>query len=332
MNSENSRKIKLLKMWEILKSQTDEEHPMSTNELIERLSLEGVSVDRKILYSDIELLNENGYEVFTLRERSNLYYVEDRSFFEHEVRILMDAVKSAAFITEKKTEELINKIAVLAGSKRGKLLKESITKFSTVKANNEMIYYSVDPIVQAIKKKRKIGFNYSDYNVNRERKPRMDKENPNEKRWYVVNPVATVIDNGQYYLVCYDDRHGGETANYRIDRMDNVKVLSEPITKNPLLDTSKFKRKQFEMYGGDSKTVVFEADRGLIDVVFDKFGKEVKMRELENGRLHCTVTVQQSPTFISWCCSFGKRLTVISPPSTINEIKKHLSQTAEQYT
>ena len=331
MNSENSRKIKLLKMWEILKSQTDEEHPMSTNELIDRLSLEGISVDRKILYSDIELLNENGYEVLTERGRSNLYYVEDRSFFEHEVRILMDAVKSAAFITEKKTEELINKIAMLAGSKRGKLLKENITKFSVVKANNEMIYYSVDPIVQAIKKKKKIGFNYCDYNVSRERVYRMDKENPSEKRWYVVNPVATVIDNGQYYLVCYDDRHGGKTANYRIDRMENVRMLDEPITKNPTLDTAKFKRKQFEMYGGDVKTVVFEAARSLLDVVMDKFGKEIKIRELDNGRLHCTVEVQQSPTFINWCCSFGNRLTVVSPPSTINEIKAHLKETAEQY-
>lgn len=331
MNSENSRKIKLLKMWEILKSQTDEEHPITTNELIERLRLEGINVDRKILYADIELLNQNGYEVITVRERSNVYYVEDRSFFEHEVRILMDAVKSSAFITEKKTDELINKIAVLAGSKRGKLLKENVTKYSTVKANNESIYYSVDPIVQAIKKKRKIGFNYSDYNIKRERVPRMDKEDPSQKRWYVVNPVATAIDNGQYYLVCYDDRHGGDTANYRIDRMDNVTVLDEPITKNPKLEASKSKVKQFVNYGGDPKTVVFHIDRGLIDLVFDKFGKNVKIRELENGRLHCTVDVQQSPTFIHWCCSFGSRLTVVSPPSTINEIKKLLSETLEQY-
>lgn len=331
MNNENSRKIKLLKMWEILKSQTDEEHPMSTNELIEKLSLEGISVDRKILYSDIELLNQNGYEVITQRERSNVYYVEDRSFFEHEVRILMDAVKSAAFITEKKTEELINKIAVLAGSKRGRLLKENVTKFSTVKANNESIYYSVDPIVQAIKKKKKIGFNYSDYNIKRERVPRMDKNDPTQKRWYVVNPVATVIDNGQYYLSCYDDRHGGDMANYRIDRMDNVTVLDDYITKNPKLDASKSRTKKFVTYMGDPKTVVFHADKSLIDLLFDEFGNNIKMRELENGRLHCTVDVQQSPTFINWCCSFGSRLTVISPPSTINEIKKHLEETAEQY-
>jgi predicted DNA-binding transcriptional regulator YafY len=317
-------------MWEILKSQTDEEHPMSTNELIQKLNEEGIQVDRKILYADIELLNENGYEVLTERARSNLYYVEDRSFYEHEVRILMDAVKSAAFITEKKTDELINKIAMLAGSKRGKLLKENITKFPIVKANNEMIYYSVDPIVQAIKKKRKIGFNYSDYNVKRERVYRMDKENPNQKRWYVVNPVTTFVDNGQYYLTCYDDKHGGSLANYRIDRMDKVKILEQDITPNPDIDIAKYKRQQFSMFGGDVKKVEFEIDKSKIDVVFDKFGNGVKMRE-DNGKIRCAVEVQESPTFISWCCSFDKSLKVLSPPSTIEKIKKHLKLTLEMY-
>lgn len=331
MNKENSRKIKLLKMWEILKTQTDEEHPISTNELIAKLGAEGVEVDRKILYTDIDLLNKNGFEVLTERAKSNRYFVEDRSFNQPEVRILMDAVQSAAFITEKKTEELLDKIAMLAGSKRGKLLKENITKFSTVKGTNESIYYSVDTIVQAIKTGKKIGFFYSDYNEKRQRVYRMDKENATKKRFYVVNPVATVIDNGQYYLVCYDDRHEGDLANYRIDRMDKVVILEEDITPNPKLDEKRFKRKQFEMYGGDSKTVEFEADRSIIDVIFDKFGDDVKIYEKENGRLRCKAEVQQSPTFINWCCSFGTRLTVISPPSTIQLIKAHLDETREQY-
>lgn len=318
-------------MWEILKSQTDEEHPISTNELIEKLALEGISVDRKILYADIKLLNENGYEVLVEPARSNMYYVEDRSFNQPEIRILMDAIKSSAFVTEKKTEELIGKIATLAGSKTGKLLKENVTKFSTVKATNESIYYSVDTIVRAIKKKKKIGFNYSDYDVKRKPVFRMDKDDPTKVRWYEVNPVTTMVDNGQYYLICYDDRHGGQLANYRIDRMDKVVMLDSPITKNPTLEREKYNRKQFEMFGGETKTVVFEANKALIDVIFDKFGNDVKMRLLENGRLHCTVEVQQSPTFISWCCSFGNRLTVKSPPSTIERIKAHLTETAEQY-
>lgn len=331
MSKENSRKIKLLKMWEILKNETDEEHPISTPDLIAKLAEDGIEVDRKILYSDIDLLNKYGYEVITERSKSNKYYVEDRSFNQPEVRILMDAVQASAFVTEKKTEELISKISTLAGSKRGKMLKENITKFSTVKGTNEVIYYSVDTIVQAINRKRKIGFNYSDYNIKRERQYRLDKENPQLKRWYVVNPVATFVDHGQYYLVCYDDKHGGTLANYRIDRMDKVKVLDEHISENKTVDIAKYKRQQFEMYGGDLKRVVFEADKRIIDVIFDKFGSNIKMRELDSGKIHCTVEVQQSPIFINWCCSFGNQLKVISPPSTIQQIKSHLTETLELY-
>lgn len=331
MNSENSRKIKLLKMWEILKTETDEEHPISTNDLIDRLALEGVEVDRKILYTDIELLNKNGYEVMTERKKSNHYYVEDRSFDEAEVRILMDAVQAASFVTEKKTEELLNKIAVLAGSKRGKILKDNITKFSTVKGTNERIYYSVDNIVQAIKKRKKISFNYSEYDVNRKRVYKRDKENPQEIRNYIVNPVTTFVDDDQYYLTCYDDKHEGKLANYRIDRMDNVKILDEKITPNKTIDIAKYKRQQFSMFGGDEKRVEFEAEKSLIDVLFDKFGSNIKMQETKNGKLKCTVVIQESPIFIAWCCSFDTRLKVLSPPSTIEKIKAHLERTREQY-
>ena len=89
---------------------------------------------------------------------------------------------------------------------------------------------------------------------------RCDKEDPQKKRWYVVNPVTTFVDNGQYYLICYDDRHDGKLANYRIDRMDKVKVLDEKITPNKTVDIASYKREQFEMFGGVSKTVKFEAD------------------------------------------------------------------------
>ncbi len=331
MNAENSRKIKLLKMWEILKSETDEDHPISTPDLIARLEAEGISVDRKILYKDIELLNENGYEVLCERGKSNKYYVVDRSFNQPEVRILMDAVQAVSFVTEKKAEELIGKIAVLAGSRRGKLLRENITKYSTVKGTNETIYYSVDTILEAIKKKKKISFMYADYNVKRERVNRRRRDNPDEIKIYIVNPVTTFIDNDQYYLICYDDKHGGKLANYRIDRMDKVKILEEQITPNESVDIAKNMLQQFGMFGGDVKKVEFEADRSTIDGIFDKFGNNIRMSETKDGKLYCTVEVQVSPNFISWCCSFGKKVRVISPPSVIEKIREHIDVLKEIY-
>ena len=333
MGAENSRKIKLLKLWELLKRETDENHPMDTYTIIESLAKEGISVDRKILYSDIDVLNEFGYEVLTEREKRNKYYVIDRSFDLAEVRILMDAVQGAGFVTERKTEELLNKISALAGSKSGEMLKKNIVKFSTVKSINESIYYSVDTIINAIEDKKKIGFYYFDYSIKRTKEFRKEKNNSEIDKWYVVNPVAMVFDNDQYYLICYDDKHKG-LVNYRIDRMDKVKMLECDITKNrdiSDINISSHKRQQFSMYGGKVERVSFYVDKKLIDVVFDKLGDEVKIMETKDGRLKCTCQVQVSPMFIAWCCSFGSRLRVDHPQRVVTLVKEHLKETLNQY-
>ena len=334
MKRENSRKIKLLRLWEILRQETDENHPITTNELIARLKKEGIDVDRKILYTDIDLLNENGYEVLCERGKSNRYYVVDRSFDIPEVRILMDAVQAAGFITEKKTKILIDKIAELAGSRRAEVLKENITEFSTVKSENESIYYSIDTIVSAKEAGKQIGFYYFDYNIKREKSFRPDKKDPNVNKWYVVNPVETVYDNDQYYLICYDDKHKS-LANYRIDRMDRVTELDSPITKIEeidKIDISKHKRQLFEMYGGEVKKVTFVASTSMIDVIFDKFGNLAKMAQNDDGTITCTVEVQTGPMFIAWLCSFDKRIRVVSPQAIVKRVKEHLEQTLEQYS
>lgn len=333
MTSENSRKIKLLKLWELLKSETDENHPMDTVEIISRLAKEGIEVDRKILYTDIETLNNYGYEVLKDRGRRNRYYVMDRGFDVPEVRILMDAVQAAGFVTEKKTEELLHKVAKLAGSKKGEVLKENIAKFSTVKSINESIYYSIDKIISAVEDGCKIGFNYFDYDLRRGKSFRKSKEEPLKDKWYVVNPIATVFDDDQYYLICYDDKHEG-LANYRVDRMDRVQILEEKITPNPdieNIDLAERQRQMFGMFSGEIKTVTFEADRGLIDVIFDKFGNRVEIFRTDKEKIHCKVEVQAGPMFIAWCCSFDSRLRVTTPPSVVKMVKDHLTKTLEQY-
>ena len=239
----------------------------------------------------------------------------------------------AGFVTEKKTEELLHKVAKLAGSKKGEVLKENIAKFSTVKSINESIYYSIDKIISAVEDGCKIGFNYFDYDLRRGKSFRKSKEEPLKDKWYVVNPVATVFDDDQYYLICYDDKHEG-LANYRVDRMDRVQILDEKITPNPdieNIDLAERQRQMFGMFSGEIKTVTFEADRGLIDVIFDKFGNGVEIFRTDKEKIHCKVEVQAGPMFIAWCCSFDNRLRVTTPPSVVKMVKDHLTKTLEQY-
>lgn len=132
MGKTNFSKIKLLKIWEILKQESDEDRPLTTSMIIERLADHGISCDRRTLYADINELIKNGYDIkYRHGQHSNLYYIEKRAFDIPELRILMDAVQAANFITEQKSAELIDKIAALGGSNQAKLLKSNIVEFNT---------------------------------------------------------------------------------------------------------------------------------------------------------------------------------------------------------
>lgn len=326
MKTEKNTSIKLIKLWELLRQETDENHPMGTQTIIKRLDEMGIKCDRRTLYTDIEALNEHGYEIFCVRRSSNEYYVMDREFDVTELRILVDAVEASNFITKKKTSEFVDKIANLAGSRKAEVLKRNIVSFNSAKSTNEHIYYIVNEIADAIDEKKKIEFSYFDYNENHERVYRK-----NDKR-YLVNPYATILSDDKYYLACYDDKHGN-MAYYRVDRMERVKMTDEPISPSQKLnnfDITKIKTQVFDMFVGETKTVKIKISKRLIDVAFDKFGI-VKMIPCDDDKVSFSVAVQVSPMFISWACSFGKDLEIVSPPTVVNEIKEHIKTLSELY-
>lgn len=327
MAKTNFTKIKLLKLWEILSQDSDEDHPLSTSQIIEKLKSQGVECDRKTLYEDIRTLNEYGYEVLCEKgQRSNRYCVVDRSFNVPELHILMDAVQAAGFITEKKTAELIDKIASLGGSHRAELLKTNLVQFNTTKHSNENIYYNVYEIGEAILSGKKLSFLYFDYDEKGERVFRK------EGCRYIVNPVATVFSNDNYYLLCYHDKHDN-AASYRVDRMTEVKAEAENINKAKRpknLDVSAHRKQAFSMYAGETVRVRLQAEKSLIDVLMDKFGERLHLISYGDS-VQFETDVQISPIFFGWCLSFGKKLKIVSPNSLREQLHNYMQEIATEY-
>ena len=328
MGKENFSKIKLLKIWEILKQDSDENNPLTTNQIIDKLAASGIVCDRRTLYQDIAALNSYGYEVECRKgQHSNGYYVLDRNFDVPELRILIDAVQAASFISPKKTEELTDKIAALGGSYRADILKKNIVEFNTTKHSNEHIYYTVNTIEDAILAEKKIAFQYFDLNERHERVFRKNGEK------YKANPVAMVFSNDNYYLMCYHDNHDNITT-YRIDRMLNAEMLSDEINtkvRSKALSISKHRKQVFSMFGGEIQTVRFEADRDMLDVIFDKFGEDMSITSLGTDKISFSAEVQISPMFFGWCCSFGERIRIISPNSVQKDLSDYILMLAFQY-
>lgn len=318
MAQDNCQKIKLLKLYELLRQETDEQHPMTTMTIIDRLNKIGISCERRTLAKDMAILNEQGYEVmFRWVGKEKGYYIEDRSFSVPELKILIDAVQAASFITDKKTSELIEKIADLGGGHRADILKSNMVCFNTRKHSNESIYYNVGFLEDAIQQQKKIIFCYFDLNEHGEKVYRR------EGHHYVVEPIGLVFNEDNYYLMVYSARHNG-TANYRVDRMDKVEVIDESVSEKALElrnTVDSFTEQAFKMYGGQPVDVTLQFDHKLIGVVYDKFGEDTKMIRLNENTCVATVKIQISPTFWGWLFQFGNQMQITSPNEIIEEYK-----------
>jgi len=323
----NDKKLIPLKIWEILYHETDEDHPMGTETLRAKLKECGFECGRRVVYEDIDMLNAHGYEIKCIRKISNEYYVVDRAFDIAELKILMDAVQAASFITAKKTNQFVGKIAQLAGDRKAEVLKKNTVEFHSPKSDNERIYYSVDAIGSAIEQNKQISFTYFDYDINHERAYRK-----NGKR-YIVNPLSTVFSNDNYYLMCTDDKHPG-IGHYRIDRMDDVRISEQNATikdKAMSINLSRHKRQLFGMFNGEDAQVKFSVHKSLIDHIYDKFGKDVCLVQGKDDMVVFTADVQVSQPFLGWCCSFGELLKVVSPSSVVAQVKNFLESMYIQY-
>ena len=323
MARENYRKVKLLKLLELLRKRTDEQHPMTTSEICAAMDELGIPCDRRIIKQDVDNLNDLGYEVMvTMVGHEKAYYVEDRSFSLPELKILIDAVHASSFITEKKSEELIEKLAALAGEHRAEVLKRNMVCFNTRKHSNEKILYTIDTLEEAILTQKKIIFLYFDLDENGQRVYRRGGHH------YVVEPVALVFNEDNYYLTSYSSRHDS-TSNYRVERMDAVEIIDEPCGEKAVAlrdEVAAYTEQAFKMFGGQLEDVALEFDRVLIGVVYDKFGESVKMIPSGENRCIATVKVRISPVFWGWLFQFAGQMDIISPAKLKEEYRERAAK------
>lgn len=322
MAEENYQKIKLLKIMEILRQETDEEHPMTKVELASRLVAMNISCSPRSLIRDIKLLNEQEYEIMErLMGHEKGYFVCDRSFSVPELKILIDAVQAASFVTEKKTGELVDKIAALGGSHRAGILKGNLVKFNTRKHRNETVYYTVGFIEDAIQRNKKIIFRYFDLDENGQKVYRRDGHH------YVVEPVALVFNEDNYYLIVYSEKHDG-TANYRVDRIDSVEIIDDPISdkaRSLRRKVARYTEEAFKMFNGQPETITLRFTDKLIGPVLDKFGEVTKMTRVDDHTIEATVQVRIAPTFWGWLFQFGTDMDIVEPEPLKEEYIKRTS-------
>ena len=329
MAAGDNQKLKMLYLVDILSQETDDSHALSLQEITDRLEKRGVNADRKTLYSDFDELEKYGLEIMREKDgRTTCYHLGARTFELPELKLLVDAVQSSKFITEKKSHQLIKKLESLVSIHEAKHLHRQVLITGRIKAMNESIYYNVDMLHEAINSDRQIRFQYYQWNINKKQELRHNGD------FYQVSPWCLMWDDENYYLVGFDSREQ-KIKHYRVDKITKLSIENNPREGKQQFkefDAAKYTRSLFGMYGGEPQAVRLECRNDMIGPLIDRFGKEnINIVSLNDEHFICDVEVIPSSHFIGWIISLGDGVKITGPEKVVEKLKNEVLRLSKDY-
>ena len=307
-------KRRIFVLLRLLYEQTDEDHQMTSDEIVEYLKEQKVPANKKTLKGDIDLMTEAGLDIVTVSSKPNRYFWGSRHFEVPELKLLIDAVSSSRFITQKKSEQLVRKLSGLVSVNQKSELKRHLYATNRVKTSNEAIYYTVDTINQAITQKRRISFQYTEYDGEKNMVLRNDGE------VYELSPYALFWNEDYYYVVGYSEKHENVSV-FRVDRLHKPEIAEAAAAPKPEgFNLDDYSKQIFEMYDGENVKVQIKCKNELMKYVIDRFGEDVKTRPLSDDEFTAEIEVALSPNFYAWVFRFGGNIKILAPEKAVDEI------------
>ena len=322
------QKLKLYYLAQIMTQKTDDDHGLTMPEIQRLLEGYGVSADRKSLYDDLESLRTLGIDVNGEKDgRNYTYRVCKKQFDIAELKLLVDAIQSSKFITERKSNELIKKLTGFASEYEASQLKRQVVINGRVKTMNESIYYVVDDLHRAIAENKQIEFDYMSWNLKKE----MEKRR-NEK--YKVSPWALSWGDENYYMIAYDEKDR-KIKHYRVDKMKSIRIVDKRRDGRDMFeefDLASYTKMSFGMYGGKKTNVKIAFENDKVGIFLDRFGKEIIIHEgPEKGWSHVNVDVAVSTQFFGWIFGIGDGVKIVGPDNVVDEYKEKIGAMQRTY-
>ncbi len=321
MPKQEGQKSKLLALLHIFEQQTDENHLLNVPQLVQLLEQQGILCERKSVYSDIEALNNLGYDIQLRRGRNGGYWMASRTFDLAELKLLVDAVQSSRVISKSTSDKLISKLEGLTSRYEGGQLQRQVYVDGRPKSTVRTLPYTVDALFSAINSGRMVQFRYK------------KKGHPDLR---TISPWQMAWENGCYYLIAYqDEKQPFGIRHYRVDRMAGVKVLDEPRRGKEQfadLDLPTYLKKHFNMYGGPEHQVTLRCTADLEQAMRERFGSTPIFLTEESGEhFHFDVPICVSDQFYGWVCGFGGKVEVTAPADVRNDLREMTQRISEAH-
>ncbi len=329
------QKQKLLYIQKILLEKTDENHGLSVNEIISELASYGINAERKSIYDDLRILETYGLDICSEKTKTVKYYIGSRDFQISELKLLVDAIQSSKFITERKSLELIKKVEALSSENEARQLQKQVIVSNRVKTDNETIYYNVDRLHDAIGKDRAVEFYYNRWELNLGNREKLKLKRRRGGERYAVSPWALCWDDENYYLIAFDENHK-QIRHYRVDKMEKIELCDRKrsgIDEMSEIDLAEYSRSTFGMFAGENAEVTFSVDNSLVGVIADRFGKNIFITNDEDNENHfiAKVSVNVSEQFFGWVFALGDKIKIISPEDVVERFKEHSTKVSNLY-
>ena len=324
----SNQKLKILYLLKILLENTDDEHDITMQQIMDYLEGYDVTAERKSLYDDIEKLREFGYDiVMTQYGRTFHYKMASRTFELAELKLLVDSVQSAKFLSEKKSAALIRKIESLASRHEASKLHRQVYVSGRVKSMNESIIYNVDAIHGAIGAGRVISFKYFNWNLKKQQVLRRDGQR------YEVSPWALTWSDDNYYMIAYDKK-ADMIKHYRVDKMLDIRredKKREGRASYKAVDVAEYTRKMFSMFEGKESYVKMRCQNQMAGIIIDRFGKDVTLIKEDDEHFIATVSVAFSGHFLGWVLALGDGIEIIGPDDVLKKVREEIGKISVRY-
>lgn len=340
MAEQEHKKSRPFYIAEYLRAKSDDMHWVKQGEIMDYLyETYEIMPDRKTIKRDIAMLRDD----FGMDIEEEPYYgyrLCSREFELDDLKILAECVHAAKFISEARTNDLIDVLCDFCSDYQAKQLKREVYLCDRVKTTQNKTLHVLNTIREAMQRQfspspyirgRKISFRYMTHSISDANKV---IEGDNGKV-HKVSPYALVISNGDYYMIGLDDETA-EIQHYRIDWMRDAQLLEEGrnLSKQYLTRNMKsYIRRTFSMAIDKPTKVEIRFDNSLLDAVIDKFGEGFGAEYRKDGKSHFVVTVEVEvcDQFFAWMCSFGKKAKILGPGTVADAYLNHLNTICRLY-
>lgn len=332
MKNENTKK-KLLLVLDWMKK-TDEQHPLNATQILAKLEAEGIKAERKSISRDITCLKEYGYDILPHSNHNLGWYMVGQEFEDHEIKMLVDAVAAAKFLTIEDSRALIKKIKNHATKEGERLIDATLIMDPEIKLDDNKFNIKFDKIMHAISNHKQLRFQYQEVTSGNKK---VLKRNGHV---YQVTPYFIVLSGEEYFLICNPCTHDHVT-HFRIEMISCVEIYDEPA--RPMREIEELKdigvgrtiadylRESVNMWEGKTTSATLRAANNFRSDVMRKFGRNIMIRDAGDGEFVAHVNVADSEGFYYWLAAYGPYIIIEGPEDTRNGYVDFLKRSLERY-